>query len=207
MVDSEEYFGFNRGRIISGIAMIDPLTAASEYSGDSSLASLASGALLEIVTEKLQGRYRRICASILIPCSIEQVWKVLTDYDSLSDFIPNLTVSRRLGESESGTLLEQIGSQCFLNVQFCARVVLDMAEKFPNYLGFTMVEGDFKAFEGAWKLEPDSESESITCLMYELTVCPPLAIPAMLIERHLRRDLAQNLQAIRQQAIVLAGTA
>ncbi|MEM9003370.1 MAG: SRPBCC family protein [Cyanobacteria bacterium P01_F01_bin.86] len=166
-------------------------------------APLASDVDLAIATEKLNGRSRRICASISVPCSIEQVWQVLTDYDNLADFIPNLTTSRRLGESDSGTLLEQIGAQCFLNIQFCARVVLNMVEQFPDHLGFTMVEGDFKAFEGAWKLEA-GEAEGMTRLVYELIVCPPRAIPVLLIERHLRRDLAQNLQAIRQQVIAVA---
>ena len=168
--------------------------------------SLTSEAELAIATEKLEGRNRRIRASISIPCSAEQLWQVLTDYDNLADFIPNLTTSRRLGASDSGTLLEQVGSQCFLNIKFCARVVLDMVEQFPHHLGFTMVEGDFKAFEGAWKLEPCSDS-TLTKLIYELTVCPPRAIPVLLIERHLCRDLTQNLQAIRQQAIAVAGAA
>ncbi|NER81948.1 MAG: cyclase [Leptolyngbya sp. SIO1D8] len=169
-------------------------------------APLASDAELAIATEKLAGRSRRISASILVPCSIEQVWQVLTDYDNLADFIPNLTLSRRLEDSDSGTLLEQIGSQCFLNIQFCARVVLNMVEQFPHHLGFNMVEGDFKAFTGAWKLESADEANGITKLVYELTVCPPRAIPVMLIERHLCRDLTQNLQAIRHQAITLAAT-
>lgn len=162
------------------------------------------GEQLDVRTEKLQGRHRRILASISIPCSIEQVWNVLTDYDHLADFIPNLSISRRLENAGPGTLLEQVGTQCFLNIQFCARVVLDMAEQFPHRIGFSMVEGDFKTFEGAWRLEPDEYAENATRLVYEVTVCPPRAIPALLIERHLRHDLSQNLQAIRRQAVAIA---
>ena len=162
---------------------------------------------LQVSAEKLPGRHRRILASISIPCPVEQVWQVLTDYDCLSDFIPNLTVSRRLDSDESVTLLEQVGTQCFLNIQFCARVVLNMAEQFPHRIGFTMVEGDFKSFEGAWQLEAESADSDTTRLLYEITVCPPRAIPALLIERHLRHDLSQNLRAIRQQAIAVAGVA
>ena len=158
--------------------------------------------LVDVSTEKLAGRTRRIRATIAVPCSVEQVWQVLTDYDALADFIPNLTLSRCLDKSERGIRLEQIGSQCFLNIQFCARVVLNMVEQFPHRLDFQMVEGDFRNFEGAWSLDiEETEYGPITRLCYEVTVLPPRAIPAALIERHLCRDLAQNMQAIRQQAI------
>lgn len=158
----------------------------------------------DIMTEHLGGRMRRLRASILVPCSLEQLWQVLTDYDNLADIVPNLTKSRRVGSSPTGTLLEQVGSQCFLNIQFCARVVLNMVEQFPHRLSFTLVEGDFKTFEGTWKLELTDGPNPVTRLVYELVVCPPRAIPVVLIERHLRRDLTQNLQAIRQQALLIA---
>lgn len=169
-------------------------------------ASSDYGANLAIATKKLEGRHRQILASVSIPCSAEQLWQVLTDYDNLASFIPNLATSRCLSRSEAGTLLEQVGTQCFLNVKVCARVVLNMVEQFPDNLGFTMVEGDFRTFEGAWQLEPGA-TEGITRLIYSLKVCPPRAIPVQLIERHLRRDLTQNLEAIRQQAIAVASAA
>jgi ribosome-associated toxin RatA of RatAB toxin-antitoxin module len=171
---------------------------------DLSLSVVPSEWSLNITTEKLEGRKRRIVASISIPCSVEKVWQVLTDYDNLSNFIPNLTLSRRIERPESGCFLEQVGSQCFLNIQFCARVVLQMAEHFPSYLGFSMVEGDFRTFEGAWQLTEDLTNPEATRLTYEVIICPPRVIPAALIERHLRHDLTQNLQAIRTQSITMA---
>ncbi|RZM81896.1 SRPBCC family protein [Leptolyngbya iicbica] len=184
-----------------------PLETVEDTQLDPSVEELPSEGNLSIATEKLPHRHRRILASISIPCSVEQVWGILTDYENLSSFIPNLTVSRRLETDGSRTLLEQVGSQCFLNIQFCARVVLDMAEQFPHCIGFSMVEGDFKSFEGAWKLEQAEDAEQGTRLNYEITICPPRAIPAVLIERHLRHDLTQNLQAIRNYAIAANGAA
>ncbi|MEM9119338.1 MAG: SRPBCC family protein [Cyanobacteria bacterium P01_F01_bin.56] len=183
-----------------------PLKPQSVTNGIS-LEALSSEANLSISTEKLPQRHRRIFAAISIPCPAEQVWEILTDYENLANFIPNLTVSRRIETDGSRTLLEQVGSQCFLNIQFCARVVLDMAEQFPNRIKFSMVEGDFKSFEGVWNLEPAASSEPATRLNYEITICPPRAIPTVLIERHLCHDLTQNLQAIRQYAIATTGAA
>ncbi|MEO0458724.1 MAG: SRPBCC family protein [Cyanobacteria bacterium P01_A01_bin.114] len=157
---------------------------------------------VKVSTEKLKSRQRRISATVAIPQSLEQVWHILTDYDRLAEFIPNLTLSRQVDHPEGGVRLEQIGAQCFLNVKFCARVILDMHERFPRELGFSMVEGDFKQFMGTWRLQPaEIGSQLGTLLSYELIVQPPLAMPITLIERHICQNLTQNLTAIRQHAI------
>ncbi|MEO0647040.1 MAG: SRPBCC family protein [Cyanobacteria bacterium J06650_10] len=158
---------------------------------------------VKISTEKRANRERHISASVLIPQPVDQVWKVITDYEKLSDFIPSLTTSKLISNSEGRIRLEQIGAQCFLKIKFCARVVLDMTESFPNKVSFCMKEGDFKQFEGAWYLQ-SSEDETTTLLSYDLLVKPPLAMPAGLIERHLCHNLTQNLIAVRQRTLELA---
>jgi ribosome-associated toxin RatA of RatAB toxin-antitoxin module len=161
---------------------------------------------IDITTEKLEGRQRRIVATTHIPFGLEEVWQILTDYDHLADFIPNLAESQRIAHPNGGIRLVQVGAQCFLNVKFCARVVLDMVETFPKELKFSMVEGDFRQFEGRWLLEPLKSSDITgTQLSYDLLVLPPRAMPAGLIERHIRRDLSQNLRAVCDRAIVLFG--
>ncbi|MDV3347762.1 SRPBCC family protein [Leptothoe sp. ISB3NOV94-8A] len=152
---------------------------------------------VSVKTEKFAPRQRKIVASVAIPRSLEQVWKILTDYEKLSDFVPNLTSSRLLPRSDGGIRLEQIGAQCFLNFKFCARVILDMTEHFPREIGFSMVEGDFKKFIGKWTLQPALLGEqTATILSYELMVQPPLAMPVQLIEHHICHNLTQNLMAI-----------
>ncbi len=167
-------------------------------------AAVNPGSGVTIHTEKLPAQQRRILAFTDIPFGVEQVWQVLTDYDNLSSFIPNLSYSQRLSHPQGGLRLEQIGSQCFLNVKFCARVVLDMVEAFPKELKFSMVEGDFRQFEGRWVLEPRANSQGpMTRLSYDLLIQPPRAMPAALIERHIRHDLTRNLRAICDRTAVV----
>lgn len=158
---------------------------------------------VEISTEKRASRERRILASVIIPQPIDHVWKIVTDYEHLADFIPSLSSSKRLHSPEGRIRLEQIGTQCFLKVKFCARVVLEMTENFPHEVGFSMQEGDFKMFKGAWHLAA-TENEQETRLSYDLYVKPPLAMPVSLIEHHLRHNLSVNMQAIHNRALQLA---
>jgi ribosome-associated toxin RatA of RatAB toxin-antitoxin module len=152
-----------------------------------------------LTLSKLQGRQRRVEATIHLPHPIERVWQVLTDYEKLADFIPNLSVSRRVAHPEGGIRLEQVGVQNLKVVTFSARVVLDMTEEYLSAIRFKMVEGDFKAFSGEWLLQSMPETEAGgTRLTYCLEVWPKATIPVIAIEQRLRKDLPANLKAILQ---------
>ncbi|MEB3355624.1 MAG: SRPBCC family protein [Synechococcales bacterium] len=156
---------------------------------------------IEVQTEQLAGRQRRIAAQLLIPREVERVWQVLTDYEHLADFIPNLAKSQRLEHPEGGIRIEQVGSQRLLKFNFRARVVLDMVEQAPHRLDFQMVEGDFKSFAGHWQLDPaESNGRSATLLGYTLFVTPTRLMPVNLIERRLGQGLRVNLAAIYQRS-------
>lgn len=155
---------------------------------------------VEVQIEKIAERQRQITAQVQIPHPVERVWKVLTDYEALADFIPNLAKSCLLEHPHGGIRLEQIGSQRLLNFNFCARVVLDLEEYFPKEINFQMVEGDFKGFSGSWCLEPYILGEAIgTNLCYKIQIWPKLTMPVSIIERRVSNDLKSNLLAIYQR--------
>ena len=164
-------------------------------------------AKVEVQIEKITERQRQITAKVQIPQPVEQIWKVLTDYEALPDFLPNLAKSRLIEHPNGGIRLEQVGSQRLLNLNFSARVVLDLEEYFPKEINFRMVEGDFKAFSGSWCLEPYSLGECVgTNLCYIIQVWPKLTMPVGIIENRLSKDLRLNLLAIHQRAEELAST-
>lgn len=156
---------------------------------------------VEVKTQRLEGRQRQISASIKLPYSVEQVWQVLTDYDALADFIPNLAKSRRLPHPAGGIRLEQVGVQQVLFLDFSARVVLDMEESFPQEIRFSMVEGDFKAFSGAWQLETWPDAFKVgTKLTYTVLVWPKRTLPVGAVERRIGSDLPLNLLAVLERS-------
>jgi ribosome-associated toxin RatA of RatAB toxin-antitoxin module len=159
---------------------------------------------VEVKTDWVEGRERQISARILIPYAVDQVWQILTDYEHLADFIPSLAKSHRLPHPEGGIRIEQVGTQAFLKLKFCARVVLDMVEQFPHQLDFRMVEGDFKAFSGSWQLHPLVEGGTDLC--YTVRIKPLRMMPIGMIERRLSHNLAINLTAIQQRAEAIFGS-
>ncbi|HYX18892.1 MAG TPA: SRPBCC family protein [Nostoc sp.] len=160
---------------------------------------------VEVQIERIAERQRQITAKVQIPQPVEQIWKVLTDYEALPDFLPNLAKSRLIEHPNGGIRLEQVGSQRLLSFNFSARVVLDLEEYFPNEINFRMVEGDFKGFSGSWCLEPYSLGEYVgTNLCYTIQVWPKLTMPVGIIENRLSKDLRSNLLAIHQRVEELA---
>ncbi|PSO50576.1 MAG: cyclase [Cyanobacteria bacterium SW_9_44_58] len=158
---------------------------------------------VSIETEEVAKRQRRIISQIAIAHPRESIWQVLTDYESLPEFIPNLEKSERLEPPEQDKVrLEQVGKQRFMKMNFSARVVLDLTEIPPERIDFEMVEGDFKAFSGYWALQPN---DNATALIYSIFVWPIRTMPVTLIERRLSQDLSLNLVAIRQRVNELFG--
>ena len=73
--------------------------------------------------ERLPGGCRRLAVQLRLKLDPQWLWAVLTDYDSLSRFIPNLQTSRLLWRRGAVVGLEQEGAQVFMGLRFKARVL------------------------------------------------------------------------------------
>ena len=153
--------------------------------------------------ERLPGGCRRLAVQLRLALDPQWLWAVLTDYDRLSCFIPNLQTSRLLWRRANVVGLEQEGAQTFMGLRFRARVQLELTEHLEQRrLSFVMTKGDFRRFEGVWQIGTDPAG---TTLLYELTVQGCVGMPIGLIEQRLREDLAANLRAVQREAQRRAG--
>ena len=155
---------------------------------------------IEQTVERLPQGVRRLAVQLRTDQTVDDLWEVLTDYEGLSEFIPNLSSSKLIERSGNRVTLSQIGSQqLVLGLKFSAEVQLELVEHRPEgLLQFRMLKGDFRRFEGAWRLQavPDQ-----TLVLYELTVQGCLGMPVSLIEQRLRQDLNDNLLAVEEETI------
>jgi ribosome-associated toxin RatA of RatAB toxin-antitoxin module len=149
--------------------------------------------------ERLPQGARRLAVQLRVDLADDLIWSVLTDYENLSRFIPNLSTSRLLWRRDDRVGLEQVGCQQFCGLRFSARVELELQEvREHGMLRFAMTQGDFRRFEGAWQVSPDPIGSR---LLYDLTVQGRPGMPIALIEQRLREDLAANLRAVQQEAL------
>ena len=155
---------------------------------------------IEQTMEKLSDGARRLAAQLTTTASFNSLWSVLTDYDRLNLFIPNLLSSKILYANNNNFHIRQVGSQDFLGLKFSAEVVLDLyEEKDLGLIKFDLIKGDFRRFEGIWKIQSIKNTKK-NSLIYDLTVKGCQWMPIGMIEKRLKRDLSENLIAVDKQA-------
>ena len=155
---------------------------------------------IEQTMEKLSGGTRRLAAQLTTSASFDSLWNVLTDYDRLNLFIPNLLSSKKIYQNNNNVHLKQVGAQDFLGMKFSAEVTIDLfEEKELGLLKFNLIKGDFRKFEGSWKIQ-NIKNTSKNSLIYDLTVQGCQWMPIGMIEKRLKKDLSENLLAVDRQA-------
>ena len=155
---------------------------------------------IEQTMEKLSGGTRRLAAQLTTSATFNSLWNVLTDYDRLNLYIPNLLSSRKIYKNNNNIHLKQVGAQDFLGMKFSAEVTIDLfEEKELGLLKFSLIKGDFRKFEGSWKIQT-IKNTSKNSLIYDLTVQGCQWMPIGMIEKRLKKDLSENLIAVDRQA-------
>lgn len=157
---------------------------------------------VRVVIEVPARNKRRICADTLINAPLEIVWAVLSDYDRLSEYIPNLAKSDLLRHPSNGIRVEQCGSQSILGFEFKASLTMDMFEIEPSsnqcrMIQFSKVQSrDFNEFKGVWKMQRIGDR---TALYYEVTIVPRGLVPVKAIEWRISEDVPGNMNAVREE--------
>ena len=155
---------------------------------------------IEQTMEKLSGGTRRLAAQLTTSASLDSLWNVLTDYDRLNLYIPNLLSSKKIYQKGNNVHLKQVGAQDFLGMKFSAEVTISLLEdKELGLLKFNLIKGDFRKFEGSWKIQKIKDT-SKNSLIYDLTVQGCQWMPIGMIENRLKKDLSENLTAVDRQA-------
>lgn len=179
----------------------DGLTSRDGLGDPARLFATASCSLdtIQQEMERLEQGARRLAVQLRLALEPDWLWAVLTDYAHLSRFIPNLASSRLLWRRGNRVGLEQVGTQQFCGLRFSARVELELEEdREAGELRFEMRSGDFRRFDGVWRVDCDNSS---TRLLYALVVQGKPGMPIGLIEQRLQQDLASNLRGVQQEAM------
>ena len=152
---------------------------------------------IKIVEVKALDGKEGLIAEMKVKGTINRTWEVMTDYNSLPDFIPDLKISKVLNRRENEIIVYQEGESEFLMFKFRVGVTVKIVEHHHNRVEFTKVNGDFDFLEGEWRVEPLSSNE--TLIVFTVAAKPKLYIPRWVIRYIMKRAIPVGMKALQER--------
>lgn len=155
--------------------------------------------LVTIKSEDLGGRQRRISGSILISAQSKRVWDVLTAYDKIEAYMPNI-VSSTVKRLNGQIFLDQIGI-ISRRLHLRTRMLLRVEEDFEHHtILFIRVKGrDFQEFVGKYIVNDLGESVRLD---YEVLAIPFPLYPISLVDNKAAKEIPRMLASIRDEVVL-----
>jgi ribosome-associated toxin RatA of RatAB toxin-antitoxin module len=173
-----------------GLTLLNNPLAMGEMVNPTLIASQPQGAT---VTGK-DGQY---IAKIVVNSSADTTWKVLTDYNNFYQFLPNVISSKVLKTQGNQKIFEQIYQVQALIFKQQTRVRIASTETYPKQIDFKLVDGDLKALQGSWKIQPISDQQVL--IEHQVKVDPGSTPSLSLFYGIYENSLKQTLEAIKKE--------
>lgn len=136
-----------------------------------------------------------ITASGAVKASPGAVWKILTNYDKMPEFVPDLATSRVLSRSGDDAIIEQFGEARFLFVRRDIHLIVLAKEQPMNRIVISLVSGDMKVYQCQWELVALAETGG-TRINYTGKMAPKFYVPGMLGANIIKGDIARMMAAV-----------
>jgi len=150
-----------------------------------SLAGAADG-LRVVATSSGTGVAVSAVASIRAPQ--ELIWKTLTDYEHLAEFIPGIRHSQVIGRRGSAAIVQQDGQAGILFFTYPIKVVVESAEYPPHTITIRVLSGNLKQLEGRYLLERGI-GEDDYILRWHGIIEPEITLPAFITVPLMRSNI------------------
>jgi carbon monoxide dehydrogenase subunit G len=161
------------------------LAAASSTQG-------AAPADVSIRTSR-DGDFVTVSASAVMHVDQRIAWAVLSDYDHLAKFIPDVRSSRVVSRDGNKVRVEQIGEVGFIFYKQAVTVVLEVHEEPMRRITARGVEGNVKGLESYYELHASGPEVRLD---YAGRFDPDFAIPPLIGMPMLRRVIERRFRAM-----------
>jgi ribosome-associated toxin RatA of RatAB toxin-antitoxin module len=137
-----------------------------------------------------------VVARFLVSQPASVVLSVLTDYEHIPRFMPDVRTSIVRERGIRKAVVEQEAVSRMMLFSKRIHLVLEIEEQ-PEALVFRdRCKTSFGRYEGAWRV---TEREGQTEITYELSAEPSFELPGFMLKRLLRRDSSQMIGQLRRE--------
>lgn len=135
-----------------------------------------------------------VAASGTVKASQAAVWKVLTDYEAMPEFVPDLEKTKVISRTGNRAIIEQSGVARFLFLSRTINLVVHVSEEPMSSIEIKLVTGDMKVYHCRWEMTPLPEGG--TRIAYSGKMVPKFYVPGMLGSNIIRRDIERMMKAV-----------
>jgi carbon monoxide dehydrogenase subunit G len=162
------------------------------------LAAASGPALAQDVSIRTgrDGDFITVSASAVMKVDQHVAWAVLSDYDQLAKFIPDMKSSRVISRDGNFVRVEQKGDVGFFFYREPVNMLLEVHEEPPNRITARGVEGNVKGLETRYELHSSGAGVKLDYagrFVPDFSIPPLIGMPIMnhLIERRFRAMVAE----------------
>src|SRR6266704_394756 len=161
------------------------------------LVRAAAAEAIETQIER-QGEYITVDASALMQVDARIAWEVLSDYDNLAQFIPDMKSSRVVSRDGNRILVEQKGEFGFFFYRQPVDVVLEVVEAPRRRIDARRISGNIRDLETHYDLKA---SDAGVKLDYAGRFIPEFSVPPLFGMPMVRRVIERRFRAMVEEIV------
>ncbi len=132
-------------------------------------------------------------AVMFAPVARAVAWDVLTDFDHMAGWVPNVTESKVLKRDEASITVEQRGVAKYGALSFPYDTERKLDLKPQATIDSTQIKGSLRRVTSTMTLEPDGKGTRLT---YHLEIVPSLLAGALLSKEFVQHEISEQFTAI-----------
>ncbi len=136
-------------------------------------------------------------ASGVVRASPQHAWRVLTDYERLPMFVPDLVESKLISRNGNEAVIEQRSQTGFLFFTLPVRMKLHIEERPMSTIKVALLSGDMKHYTAHWDLEPFSQDGvKGTRIHFASTLEPNFFLPPLIGTAAVQMNVRKMVEAV-----------
>ena len=137
-----------------------------------------------------------VAARFEIPQGAAEALAVLSDYERIPRFMPEITTSVVLSNAGGRIVVEQEAISRFMMFSKKVHLLLEVIRDDSSLRFVDRCGKSFTTYHGAWRA---TTSGGRTAVTYELTAKPAFDVPQFILKRLLRRDSVQMIDRLQRE--------
>jgi ribosome-associated toxin RatA of RatAB toxin-antitoxin module len=136
-------------------------------------------------------------ASGFVRATQQQAWQVLTDYERLHEFVPDLRSSALLSRDGHEVVVEQRSQSGFLFLSQTIHMIVRVKEQPYSVIDVALVSGDMRDYSAHWELLPSAQNGiDGTHVTFEGMMEPAFFVPPVIGKSIVQVNVKRMVEAV-----------